>query len=80
MKTVTLSDEAYARLEAAKQQPDESDSDVLLRIFQSRPAAELGNNRWHQFACATEEERAEIARIETLIEQEFEQIAPEDWK
>jgi len=75
MKTITLSDEAYARIEAAKRAPGESESDVLLRAL---PAQPVQSNPWRRFASTTAEERQELRRIATVIDEEFERVEPED--
>lgn len=75
MKTIMLSDEAYARIEAAKRAPEESESEVVLRALGSK-APDSGP--WRRFACTSETEREELRRIGLVIEQEFERIEPED--
>ena len=78
MKTITLSDEAYARIEAAKRAPGESESDVLLRALPAKMFQPAGTSPWRRFACTTGEEREELRRVAAVIEEEFERIEPED--
>ncbi len=78
MKTITLSDEAYARIEAAKHAPNETDSDVLLRALPAKGTQPVEDNRWRRFACSRADEREELRRIATVIDDEFERIEPED--
>lgn len=78
MKTVTLSDEAYARIEAARRTPGESESDVVLRALQAKTAEPAGVSPWRRFACTTTAEREELRRLAAVIEEEFERIEPED--
>jgi len=75
MKMITLSDEAYARIEAAKRAPGESESEVLLRALPVQP---VRPSPWRRFGSTTEEERQELRRIATVIDEEFERIEPED--
>lgn len=69
-KTVSLKDEAYARLRAARRYPAESFSEVVLRATWPEDTVTAGDflrhlrQRRHQF---TEEE---LARIESLKDAE----------
>lgn len=78
MKTITLSDEAYARIEAAKRDPEESESDVVLRALQAKSPEPAAANPWRRFACTSADEREELRRLAVVIEEEFERIEPED--
>ena len=78
MKTITLSDEAFARIEAAKRAPGESESDVVLRALQSRVTEPVEASRWRRFACTSTAEREELRRLAAVIEEEFERVEPED--
>jgi predicted CopG family antitoxin len=78
MKTITLSDEAYARIEAAKRAPGESESEVVLRALQEKPTEPVGASPWRRLACTSEAEREELRRVAAVIEEEFERIEPED--
>jgi hypothetical protein len=76
VKTITLSDEAYARLESAKRNPSESESDVVLRALHGLAPAPAGG--WRRLACTSAEEREELRRLAKVVEEEFERIEPED--
>ena len=78
MKTITLSDEAYARIEAAKRAPGESESEVVLRALPANGPEAVASSPWRRFACRSDAERAELRRIAGLIEGEFERVEPED--
>lgn len=78
MKTITLSDEAYAQIEAAKCAPGESESDVVLRALPLKRAEPVGASPWRRFACTSATEREEMRRLAAVIEEEFERIEPED--
>ena len=78
MKTITLSDEAYARIEAARRAPGESESDVVLRALQAKTPEHGGANPWRRFACTSAEEREELRRLAAVIEEEFERVESED--
>ena len=78
MKTITLSDEAYAQIEAARRTPEESESDVVLRALQSKTSEPVGVSRWRRFACTSAAEREELRRVAAVIEEEFERLDPED--
>ena len=78
MKTITLSDEAYARIEAARCVPGESESDVVLRALPSKAAEAVMTSGWRRFACANPAEREELRRSAGVIEEEFERVEPED--
>jgi negative regulator of replication initiation len=78
MKIITLSDEAYARIEAEKRVPGESKSDVVLRVLQSQPPEPVRAGPWRRLACTSSAEREELHRIAAVIEDEFERIEPED--
>ena len=78
MKTITLSDEAFARIEAAKCAPGESESDVVLRALPSKTPEPVGASRWRRFACTSAAEREELRRLAAVIEEEFERFEPED--
>ena len=80
MKTITLSDEAYARIEAARRAPGESESDVVLRALPSKAAGTVAANGWRRFACVSPAEREELRRIAGVIEEEFERVEPEDFE
>ena len=78
MKTITLSDEADARIEVARLAPGESESDVVLRALQSKTPEPSGASPWRRFACTSAAEHEELRRLAAVIEQEFERIEPGD--
>ena len=78
MKTITLSDEAYARIELAKRTPEESESDVLLRALLPGPPKPGQVSSWRRLACTSAEEREELRRLAVVIDEEFKRVEPED--
>ncbi len=89
MKTVELTEEAVARLEAWKKSPDEPLSEVVLRTVVAPDGAAapvaiteemLVAKPWLRSFGSCRDLREELHRIDKVIEEEFGQIEPEQWK
>ena len=81
MRTITLSDEAYTRLEESKHNPEESISAVVLRTVASPGTGSEEEDRpWMKLFGCLRDDAEELRRIDRIINEEFEKVDPEDWR